>query len=87
MGNLLDSLAKISRPTVLQNMADVLFTVELVTSNTKSSTDEDKSLPPTPDGSGLPANFSEVAPGIYRSSYPQLPHFEELKALKLKTIL
>lgn len=49
--------------------------------------EEDKSQPPTPDGTGLPANFGQVGPGIYRASYPQAAHFSALQPLRLKTIL
>jgi hypothetical protein len=49
--------------------------------------DEDKSQPPTPDGSGLPVNFAQIGPGIYRASYPQAAHFSALQPLKLKTII
>jgi tyrosine-protein phosphatase SIW14 len=49
--------------------------------------EEDKSQPPTPDGSGLPVNFAQVGPGIYRGSYPQSAHFSALQPLKLKTII
>ena len=47
----------------------------------------EESQPPTPDGSGRPVNFQTIAPGIYRSSYPQVPHFVELEKLNLKTIV
>jgi hypothetical protein len=54
----------------------------------KSTTmEEDKSQPPTPDGTGLPVNFAQVGPGIYRSSYPQAAHFSALQPLKVKTII
>ena len=54
----------------------------------RSSTMElDISQPPTPDGSGLPANFGVIGPGIYRASYPQAAHFAALEPLKLKTIV
>ena len=49
--------------------------------------EEDKSQPPTPDGSGLPVNFAQIGPGIYRASYPQAAHFSALQPLKLKTII
>jgi protein-tyrosine phosphatase len=49
--------------------------------------EEDKSEPPTPDGSGLPVNFAQVGPGIHRASYPQAAHFSALQPLKLKTII
>jgi protein tyrosine/serine phosphatase len=49
--------------------------------------EEDKSQPPTPDGTGLPANFAQVGPGIYRASYPQAAHFSALQPLRLKTII
>jgi protein tyrosine/serine phosphatase len=49
--------------------------------------EEDKSQPPTPDGTGLPVNFAQVGPGIYRSSYPQAAHFCALQPLRLKTII
>ncbi|KIX93706.1 uncharacterized protein Z520_10612 [Fonsecaea multimorphosa CBS 102226] len=47
----------------------------------------DQSQPPTPDGTGRPVNFQVIAPGLYRSSYPQLAHFETLVELGLKTIV
>lgn len=47
----------------------------------------DQSHPPTPDGTGCPTNFRFIAPGIYRSSYPQEGHFERLEDLGLKTII
>src|SRR2546430_14957030 len=60
----------------------------LFRSHRKSITmEEDKSQPPTPDGSGLPVNFGQVGPGIYRASYPQAAHFSALQPLKLKTII
>lgn len=49
--------------------------------------EEDKSQPPTPDGSGLPVNFAQVGPGIYRASYPQAAHFSALQPLQLKSII
>lgn len=49
--------------------------------------EEDKSQPPTPDGSGLPTNFHMVGPGIYRSSYPQPAHFDKLKLYRFRTII
>jgi tyrosine-protein phosphatase SIW14 len=48
---------------------------------------EDKSQPPTPDGTGLPTNFHMVGPGIYRSSYPQAAHFDKLSTFNFKTIV
>ena len=49
--------------------------------------EEDKSQPPTPDGSGLPVNFAQIGPGMYRASYPQATHFSALQPLKLRTII
>ena len=49
--------------------------------------EQDKSQPPTPDGTGRPANFDIITPGIYRSSFPSFPHFETLADLELKTII
>lgn len=49
--------------------------------------EEDKSQPPTPDGSGLPINFGQIGPGIYRASYPQAAHFSALQPLKFRTII
>lgn len=45
------------------------------------------SSPPTPDGTGRPHNFQTIAPGLYRSSMPQLGNFEGLDDLGLKTIV
>ncbi|MCJ1244401.1 hypothetical protein MMC30_001599 [Trapelia coarctata] len=50
----------------------------------EGSIEESEPSSPTP---GPPANFAEVAPGIYRSSFPNLGNFEFLKTLGLKTIL
>lgn len=47
----------------------------------------DQSRPPTPDGTGRPNNFQQVAPGLYRSSFPKFEHFEALSELELKTII
>jgi protein tyrosine/serine phosphatase len=47
----------------------------------------DASQPPTPDETGKPVNFRVIAPGLYRSSYPQYAHFEKLQDLELKTIV
>lgn len=55
-------------------------------SNTPTVETIEDSLPPTPKV-GLPVNFAEVAPGIYRSSFPQQINFEHLVELKLNTIL
>ena len=42
---------------------------------------------PSSPTAGPPANFDEVVPGIYRSSFPRLGSFEFLGTLRLKTIL
>ncbi|KAL8681685.1 MAG: hypothetical protein Q9186_002202 [Xanthomendoza sp. 1 TL-2023] len=42
--------------------------------------------PPSPT-SGPVINFGEVAPGIYRSSFPMSGNFDHLRSLGLKTIL
>lgn len=42
--------------------------------------------PPSPS-SGPMNNFGEVAPGIYRSSFPQAGNMEHLRSLGLKSIL
>jgi len=42
--------------------------------------------PPSPASGQIP-NFGEVAPGIYRSSFPYACNLEHLKALKLKTVV
>ena len=42
--------------------------------------------PPSPT-EGVVLNFAEVAPGIYRSSFPRAGNFEHLRSLGLKTIL
>lgn len=47
----------------------------------------DQSQPPTPDGTGRPTNFQTIAPGLYRSSFPQMNHFDTLADLSLKTII
>ena len=55
-------------------------------SNTPTVETVEDSLPPSPRV-GLPINFAEVAPGVYRSSFPQRINFEHLAELKLKTVL
>ncbi|MCJ1390094.1 hypothetical protein MMC18_002952 [Xylographa bjoerkii] len=50
----------------------------------EGSVEESEPSSPT---AGPPANFDEVVPGIYRSSFPRLGSFEFLGALGLKTIL
>ena len=59
----------------------------LDTNSGSSTIRDDKSQPPTPDGSGRPVNFGVIAPGLYRSSYPLYAHFERLADLELKTIV
>ena len=51
------------------------------------TTEDERSQPPTPDGTGLPVNFHQIGPGIYRSSYPQAAHFERLKLFGFKTVV
>ncbi|KAI4258216.1 MAG: hypothetical protein L6R42_005225 [Xanthoria sp. 1 TBL-2021] len=53
---------------------------------TKGSFSVEDSGPPSPT-SGIVLNFGEVAPGIYRSSFPMNGNFEHLRSLGLKTIL
>jgi hypothetical protein len=45
-----------------------------------------ESEPPSPI-TGFPGNFSEVVPGIYRSSFPRPSNFEHLSTLGLRSIL
>ncbi|KAK2763995.1 hypothetical protein FQN54_009614 [Arachnomyces sp. PD_36] len=52
-----------------------------------TSADLERSRPPTPHGEGLPINFAEVVPGVYRSSFPLQPHLKALEKLDLKTII
>ena len=42
--------------------------------------------PPTPQA-GQVINFGIVAPGIYRSSFPQPCNLDHLQSLRLKTIM
>ncbi|KAL9636950.1 MAG: hypothetical protein Q9204_002060 [Flavoplaca sp. TL-2023a] len=53
---------------------------------TKDNFSVEDSGPPSPT-SGTVLNFGEVAPGIYRSSFPMNGNFEHLRSLGLKTIL
>ncbi len=56
--------------------------------STSTTIQDDKSQPPTPDGSGLPVNFQTIAPGqLYRSSYPLYAHFQTLADYELKSIV
>ncbi len=55
--------------------------------NIKSGTSTvDDSGPPSPS-SGVVKNFAEVAPGIYRSSFPYPANLVHLRSLGLKTVL
>jgi protein tyrosine/serine phosphatase len=70
------------------DLATLLQSIPSHTTARKSITlEEDKSQPPTPDGSGLPVNFQIVGPHFYRASYPQAAHFSALVPLKLRTII
>ncbi|KAK5073547.1 tyrosine-protein phosphatase siw14 [Lithohypha guttulata] len=68
-------------------IAKALCALETPTEYSSKTINLDQSHPPTPDGTGRPTNFQTVAPGIYRSSYPQFVHFEKLEDLELKTII
>lgn len=57
---------------------------QLVSIKGKFSAEE--SGPPSPL-SGPMNNFGEVAPGIYRSSFPQVGNMEHVRSLRLKSIL
>ncbi|MCJ1311723.1 hypothetical protein MMC25_005396 [Agyrium rufum] len=46
----------------------------------------EESAPPSPTNGPAP-NFAEVAPGVYRSSFPRPGNFEHLRTLGLRTIL
>ncbi|KAL8866773.1 MAG: hypothetical protein Q9174_006093 [Haloplaca sp. 1 TL-2023] len=52
----------------------------------KGSFSVEDSGPPSPT-SGTVTNFGEVAPGIYRSSFPMSGNFDHLRSLGLKTVL
>lgn len=54
--------------------------------NTKGNFSVEDSGPPSPH-SGTVSNFGEVAPGIYRSSFPYPENLEHLRSLRLKTIV
>ncbi|OAL37724.1 hypothetical protein AYO20_02901 [Fonsecaea nubica] len=60
---------------------------DLDVSSSSKTLQLDQSQPPTPDGTGRPVNFQIIAPGLYRSSYPQYAHFDTLAELGLKTIV
>ena len=66
-------------------LAAALSSIKIETKS--KSFQSDASRPPTPDESGKPVNFQVIAPGIYRSSYPQYAHFNKLADLELKTII
>ena len=57
-----------------------------VSTQPKGNFSVDDSGPPSPT-TGPVVNFAEVAPGIYRSSFPTMGNFEHLKSVGLKTIL
>ncbi|MCJ1467823.1 hypothetical protein MMC07_006448 [Pseudocyphellaria aurata] len=52
----------------------------------ENGTNGEASGPPSPT-TGPVINFAQVAPGIYRSSFPTAGNFEHLQSLGLKTIL
>lgn len=52
----------------------------------KGTFSAEESGPPSPS-SGPMNNFAEVAPGIYRSSFPQASNMEHVRSLGLKSIL
>ncbi|KIW96750.1 uncharacterized protein Z519_02141 [Cladophialophora bantiana CBS 173.52] len=75
-------------PNRLVTSEDVAASLaELDVSSGSKTIQLDQSQPPTPDGTGRPVNFQVIAPGLYRSSYPQYAHFETLADLGLKTIV
>lgn len=55
--------------------------------NTWSSTTDDKSQSDIPHDSTKPVNFAQVAPGVYRSSFPSSEHFPFLRTLNLRSVL
>lgn len=78
-----------------ENQANIISTHKhLIASNTTSphlnvrsgTSTVDDSGPPSPS-SGVVKNFAEVAPGIYRSSFPYPANLEHLKTLEIKTVL
>ncbi|KAF7506189.1 hypothetical protein GJ744_012169 [Endocarpon pusillum] len=79
-GRWVDSDDSVSNQETIENTTSIFRTMSL-------TMEEDKSRPPTPDGSGLPTNFHPIGPGIYRSSYPQPAHFSALKTYRFKTII
>ena len=52
----------------------------------KGKVSAEDSGPPSPS-SGPVNNFGEVAPGIYRSSFPQAGNMAHIRSLGLKSIL
>lgn len=77
-----------SSPVASSGLSDLVIKLATLYGSSDSKTmQNDQSQPPTPDGTGKPANFQTIAPGLYRSSYPQHGHFEHLADLELKTIV
>lgn len=52
----------------------------------KNGASAEASGPPSPT-IGPAVNFAQVAPGLYRSSFPAAGNFEHLQSLGLKSIL
>ncbi len=75
-----DLINKITHQDLIDKITNSFRTMSL-------TMEEDKSQPPTPDGTGLPTNFHPIGPGIYRSSYPQAVHFSALKSYRFKTVI
>jgi protein tyrosine/serine phosphatase len=80
-----NSSSKVGAYTDSDELANSMASIRVETDSKTIQMDE--SLPPTPDGTGRPVNFQVIAPGLYRSSYPQVAHFLQLEGLKLKTIV
>lgn len=53
---------------------------------TKGKFSTEDSGPPSPS-SGPVNNFGEIAPGIYRSSFPHADNMEHVRSLGLKSVL
>ncbi|KAI4086568.1 MAG: hypothetical protein LQ344_007431 [Seirophora lacunosa] len=70
-------------PLISSSMSSVLLSSS---KQSKGSFSAEDSGPPSPT-SGPVINFGEVAPGIYRSSFPMDGNYAHLRSLGLKTIL
>lgn len=88
----LDRQGNNSEPLLSTKMDRQVSTKSMTSSNSIASDATESTTLPTESVTGIqvpgqPKNFGTVAPGIYRSSYPQDADYPFLQKLRLKTIM